>query len=167
MNIIINAIMSGLSSIGYGLMYRVPKKSVLGNFFAGTIGTLTYGILWNNFGMTFGAYLIASLMIGVMAEVFARINKLPATVFLAPGLIPLVPGIAIFNMMNAFANKSYAEALSNLSNAASYAMGIALGIVVSSLYSRSLKNYRSYFKLVKIKRISKKKKETDNRDILQ
>lgn len=166
MNIIINAIMSGLSSIGYGLMYRVPKKSVLGNFFAGTVGTLTYGILWNKFGMTFGAYLIASLMIGVMAEVFARINKLPATVFLAPSLIPLVPGIAIFNMMNDFANNRYPEALSNLSNAASYALGIALGIVVSSLYSRSLKNYRSYFKIVKLKRISKKKKESTNKDIL-
>lgn len=159
MNIITNAIMSGLSSIGYGLMYKVPKKSLLGNFSAGTIGTLTYGILWNKFGMNFGAYLVASLVIGIMAEIFARTNKLPATVFLAPGLIPLVPGVAIFNMMNDFALKNYSQALSNLSNAASYALGIALGIVISSLYSRSLNNYRSYFKIVKIKRINKKKKE--------
>ncbi|WP_300411158.1 threonine/serine exporter family protein [Lagierella sp.] len=157
MNLILNSIMSGFASVGYSLLYRSPKKSLVGNFITGATGMLVYKILWDQFDMTFGAYLAASVVIGIVAEIFARINKLPATVFLASGLIPLVPGLAIYNMMNAFATKNFNDAVFNIANAGIYALGLALGVVLSSIFSKSLNNYRTYFKKVQEKRFMKKK----------
>ena len=38
----------------------------------------------------------------VYSEVFARVKKCPVTVYLVPGLIPLVPGSGIYRTMQYF-----------------------------------------------------------------
>ncbi|MDO5018573.1 MAG: threonine/serine exporter family protein [Lagierella massiliensis] len=165
MNILINTIMSGFAAVGFSLVYKVPRKSLFGIYCCGGVGMLTYLLMWEKGKFTFGAYLLSSLVIGITAEIFARINKLPATVFLAPGLIPLVPGLAIYNMMNAFASKNITDAVYNIVNAGNYALALALGIVLSSIFSRSMNNYRTYFKNVRNKRMEKNKNNKINKEI--
>ena len=44
-------------------------------------------------------YFFAALFLGLYAEIFARLKKKPATVFLAVGFIPLIPGFSLYTTM--------------------------------------------------------------------
>lgn len=49
-------------------------------------------------------YFIATLAVAILAEIFARVHKAPATLFLIIGIIPLVPGGGIYYTMEALIN---------------------------------------------------------------
>ena len=49
-------------------------------------------------------YLLATIAVAVLSEIFARLYKTPATVFLIIGIIPLVPGGGIYYTMEALIN---------------------------------------------------------------
>ena len=49
-------------------------------------------------------YLLATIAVAALSEIFARLYKTPATVFLIIGIIPLVPGGGIYYTMEALIN---------------------------------------------------------------
>lgn len=49
-------------------------------------------------------YLLATIAVAALSEIFARLYKIPATVFLIIGIIPLVPGGGIYYTMEALIN---------------------------------------------------------------
>ena len=49
-------------------------------------------------------YFIATIAVAIFAEIFARVHKAPATLFLIIGIIPLVPGGGIYYTMEALIN---------------------------------------------------------------
>ena len=76
------------------------------------------------------------------AEVLARVVKAPATVFLIPSIIPLVPGGRLYYTMRAIVDGDADNAKSYAMETIVIALGIAVGIVVISLvfYHISHKN---------------------------
>ena len=69
---------------------------------AGAVSWFVYLCLdgWSNVSR----FLVATIAVAVLAEVFARLYKTPATVFLIIGIIPLVPGGGIYYTMEALIN---------------------------------------------------------------
>ena len=79
-------------------------------------------------------YFFAAAFVTVYAEIFARIKKTPTTSFLVSGIIPLVPGGALYNTMKYALNSDWLSFGETAIYTVQLAMAIAAGImVVSSL----------------------------------
>lgn len=77
---------------------------------------------------------IATIVVAVLAEVFARIHKTPATLFLIIGIIPMVPGGGIYYTMEALLNGNMQQFVSQGIKTAASAGAIAVGCsLVSSI----------------------------------
>jgi len=98
----------------------------------GAVSWLVY--LWLEELSTVSRFLLATVAVALLAEVFARLFKTPATVFLIIGIIPLVPGGGIYYTMEALVNGNMADFLHYGMSTASSAGAIAVGCsLVSSV----------------------------------
>ncbi|SHJ85948.1 threonine/serine exporter family protein [Paramaledivibacter caminithermalis] len=96
-----------ISTVGFSVLFNVPKKSI---FYAG----LTGGIGWTIYmytkditiSSTFSVFL-ASILVGILGEIFARVDKKPVTTFVIPGIVPLVPGYTIYLSMVNLINQDF------------------------------------------------------------
>jgi uncharacterized membrane protein YjjB (DUF3815 family) len=130
-----------LMSVAFGILHRIPT-SLLG--YAGTVG----GAAWLVTALTreFGGSLImanfaGSIAIGVAAEALARRLKKPATIFIIPGFIPLVPGGEAYTTMLYMVEGRYIDGVSMFMRTVLTAGAIAFGIFISSTIYRLFINY--------------------------
>ena len=129
-----NFLLSAIATISFGILFNVQKKNLLLAGVNGGLGYLLFSISTvNGFESHVGMF-IASLGISVFAEIFARLQKAPASVFLAAALIPLVPGGTLFqfalNLLEGNNELALECGIRTILEAGALAVGI---IVVSSL----------------------------------
>lgn len=138
----IEFIISTLSSIGFGLVFSIPKNALLVAGLNGGIGWIIYKLTLNFSGSIYFATFLSSLLIASIAEIQARRLRYPASIFNIPGIINLCPGEAIYNTMSSFINGNSDIAISNFYRAVVIAGSIAFGVLLASSFSKSLKSYR-------------------------
>ncbi len=130
-NMLIQLAMAFLSAGFFGLKLGMKRKTRL--WMAALGGLLGWGtyLLADYFGANdFLACLIASMVGALAAQIMARTFRAPATVFLVPAIIPLVPGRALYYTLSSIINNE--EALSSAWGTTTVleALAIALGMVV-------------------------------------
>ena len=81
-------------------------------------------------------YLLATIAVAVLSEIFARLYKTPATVFLIIGIIPLVPGGGIYYTMEALINGDLSLFVRYGMETAASAGAIAVGCSLVSSVAR-------------------------------
>ena len=81
-------------------------------------------------------YLLATIAAAALSEIFARLYKTPATVFLIIGIIPLVPGGGIYYTMEALINGDLSLFVRHGMETAASAGAIAVGCSLVSSVSR-------------------------------
>ena len=86
--------------------------------------------------------IVSAFIIGIWSEILAKLKKLPSTIFLIPCLIPLVPGMAMFRTMQGLASSSLSDVRINGIDALVSSTALALGIVLSSIFSSSINRAR-------------------------
>jgi uncharacterized membrane protein YjjB (DUF3815 family) len=74
--------------------------------------------------------LIASITATALSQVFARVLKAPATVFIYPSIVSLVPGSALYYMVSNWLLGNSGQILEYSQIAIETAIGLSLGIVV-------------------------------------
>lgn len=140
---IFTMVFSFLATISYSIPLNTPKKGLLPGAFAGSIGYILY-ISINLFG---GGYMfssfISAFIIGSLGEAFSRIFKMPATIFVLPGLIPLVPGGGMYYTMSYLIQDNMPMFLNEAINTFFIAVSLSVGILASTIFSRSLNRFRS------------------------
>ncbi len=97
---LITSIACSIGSIGFSLLFNVRGKGIVLCLMG---GVLCWGVycLAEHFGSgEMLAMLLASIVAAIYSEVMARIRKCPAIGFLVMGLIPLIPGSALYYTMN-------------------------------------------------------------------
>ncbi|MGL4873801.1 MAG: threonine/serine exporter family protein [Clostridium sp.] len=143
-----------LGALGYALMYNVKKDKIIAATIGGVFTITTYVIINGIFNEILFSTAIASAVITVYSEILARKLKAPATVFLLPGIIPLVPGGGLFYTMTGILTGDRQEfnayGISTLETAA----GIAIGVIIASLIFHHL-NKILYKKMRRIESIKK------------
>jgi uncharacterized membrane protein YjjB (DUF3815 family) len=78
------------------VVFGVPKKLLPYSGLVGAFGWLIYLIIGKPILLqTFFATFIVSLL----SHIFARLLKAPGTVFLIPGILPIVPGIGVYRIV--------------------------------------------------------------------
>ena len=73
-----------------------------------------------------------------MSEILARKLKQPAVVFIIPGIIPLVPGLGMYNTMLYLIQNDYLNAISKGSDVLFVGGAISLGILVVTSLIKTL-----------------------------
>lgn len=137
-----NFILSFLATVGFSIVFNVPKKSIYLCGICGAVGWTIYIFLKQNNVGNINANLFASLIIGLMGEIFARIDKKPVSIFVIPGIICLVPGYGIYNTMINLMEKNYSQASKIGFESIFIAGAIATGIIVVSSIFKIFSKYK-------------------------
>ncbi|HWQ79875.1 MAG TPA: threonine/serine exporter family protein [Anaerovoracaceae bacterium] len=87
------------STAGFSVLFHVPKKHILSAGFAGAMGWLTYTWLIASGSGSVLSCFAGSCVVAMISELFARSFKDAATVFIIPGILPLVPGANMYYTM--------------------------------------------------------------------
>lgn len=119
-------------SAAIGVLYRIPRSAL---FYSGLNSMAAWLVVYDLSGRGSGivpASFCGSLVVGIMSEMLARSLRKPATVFVIPGFIPLVPGREAYTTMRHLVEGQYPAALSmgaqTLLTAGAIAFGIFVGI---------------------------------------
>jgi uncharacterized membrane protein YjjB (DUF3815 family) len=87
------------STVGFSILFHVPKKHILGAGFVGAAGWLTYSwFVASGSGNVLSCF-AGSCVVALISELFARLFKDAATIFIIPGILPLVPGANMYYTM--------------------------------------------------------------------
>jgi len=94
-------VMGALGSVGFALMFQVRGKMLIFAFLGGILSWETYCIAGLFVGHEALQYLIATTVLTLYAEAFARILRCPSTILLVTGWIPLIPGSMLYYSISA------------------------------------------------------------------
>jgi uncharacterized membrane protein YjjB (DUF3815 family) len=145
---IIQVVAAFFGTIAFSLLFNVPSKHYLYCGLTGAVGWLCY--LWSHtiLSATISSF-IATLAVAMLSRIFAVKRKTPITVFLIPGIFPLVPGAGIYYA-------SYYIVINDLVNAAvkgietiKIASSIVVGVTVILSLPRKYVDIKPKFRKVK------------------
>ena len=118
-----------IATISFGITFHVPKRHYLAGGLTGAVGWMVYILCFDLLGVTAPiAVLIATLPLTLCARFFSVCHKAPVTVFLLPGIFPLVPGAGIYYTAYYFIQNENALALAKGISTFKIAVALAIGI---------------------------------------
>ena len=127
-----------LSTAGFAVFFNIPRDSVVKSSFCGAIGWLVYIISNELISSSIAGALLAAISVGLLGEFLAKRYKKPSTIFTIPGIIPLVPGAGMYYTALAVIDKNFISAAELGTESIFIAVAIAIGVIVSSSFSRAL-----------------------------
>jgi len=129
-------ITSLVASSTFGIIFNVPKKSLIKCGFVGMIGWMLYIFLFLQGVDAVYATLAASFLVAVISHIFAKVYKNPVIIYSIVGIIPLVPGGIAYNAMRNFVENEYSTALPLAARAFMISGAIAFGLVLSEVLNQ-------------------------------
>jgi uncharacterized membrane protein YjjB (DUF3815 family) len=140
MMILEQLITSFISTAAFGILFNVPKQSLFKCGLVGMVGWITY-ILLEYYGVdTVMATLVASFLVAVISQVFAKRYKSPVIIFSVSGIIPLVPGGMAYNAMRHFVENDYNMAVAIAAKATMLSGAIAIGLIFSEVVNQTIRS---------------------------
>lgn len=129
-----------LATGSFAWFFYINRYDILWASLIGGSGWLAYLVASGDFALGSAAWLIGALVVGVFSELSATAFKKPATVYIVPGIIPLVPGGGMYETMLAVVRGNMELAaetgFTTLSAAAAIAVGIALATSFARLFGK-------------------------------
>ena len=126
--IVIQLLTAYIGSLGFALLFGLRAKHI---FFAALGGMFAWGIYLGLFTLVpsiFLANLCGSVFAVTYAELMAHLRKCPATLFVVTGVVPLVPGSALYYAMDCAVNGDLVGAGAYGHQTLVIALAIAAGI---------------------------------------
>ena len=88
-----------LAVVTIAVLNGVPKKYLI---YSGTVGAAGWAVylLMRYLDLSEAmAMFVATLIVAIVSHVYARLLKAPVTLFLVCGILPLVPGVAMYRLV--------------------------------------------------------------------
>lgn len=151
---IANLICSFLGTICFSVLFNVPKKYYFGCGITGMLGWLCYCLLNAPASSTVATF-VGTLLVVLLARVLAVWLKCPITIFLVPGIFPLLPGASVYYT-------AYYLVTDSLSQAATIgleALKLAFAIVIAIVFVFSVPRELFQFSYWRKRRIRKQTEE--------
>ncbi len=124
-----------------GILYRIPRSLLLYGSLTGVLGWLVMSGTVNAGGHLIMADFFGSVVVGLSAELLARLLRTPATIFIIPGFIPLVPGGEAYTTMLYLVGGQYNDGVAMGVKTILIGGAIAFGLFVSSTIYHLVINY--------------------------
>ncbi len=126
---------SFFAASSFVILFNAPKKSLLQCGLVGMLGWVLYVAIRGEIGEA-PATLAASLLVGILCQLFAKLYRTPVIIFSVAGIIPLVPGGMAYNAMRRFVENQYDQALQIGAQTLMIAGAIAAGLVLSEVLNQ-------------------------------
>ena len=127
-----------LGSIGFAIFLKMKGKQIVYAGIGGLITWFIYLMAFDYCQSDFISNFVASIFIGVFAEVMARVNRAPSTIFLTAAAIPLIPGGKLYYTMYGLVSENQQLFVESGTAAVIIALAISLGFVVVAVLKRYL-----------------------------
>ena len=138
MPIYMHFLYSTIATIGFSVFLNAPKSALIPSGLTGGIGWTFYYYLINTTNNDILSNFLAAALVALISEILARKLKYPAILFVIPGIIPLVPGLGMYNTMLYLVQTNYELAISKGANVLFVGGAISLGVLVVTSLSRTL-----------------------------
>lgn len=123
-----NMICAFLGTIAFSVVFNVHRRFYICCGLTGMAGFMCYYLMSNYTSAAIASFL-GTLVIVLLARIFAVWKKCPITVFLVSGIFPLVPGAGVYYTAYYFVTNNLAMALEKGIESIKIAFAIVLGIV--------------------------------------
>lgn len=131
MSFFLGFLLSLCGSLGYGMMVNAPRQTLLSSALTGGLAWIAYLLILDLTGGIWLANLVASLMIDVLSNVFAKRIGTPVNILSIPCMISLVPGGTIATSMRYFAQGDVLQGQSFFVRTLLICFSLALGFVLA------------------------------------
>lgn len=137
-HLIYHFVFSFISSVSFAVICNVPKKTLLTGGIIGATGWCGYWLMASRGYSVFMSSLVCSLILANISQVCAIIFKMPLTVYFVPGLVPVVPGVTVYDAFRTLLLDEYNKSMHVFLNTFYGALGLALGIIIADVIFRLL-----------------------------
>lgn len=134
-------ITSFIASAAFGVIFNVPKNSLIQCGTVGMLGWLVYYYLVGKEINSIAATLAAAFLVAVISQYFAKRYKTPITIFNVSGIIPLVPGGLSYDAMKHFVENDFNIAVQLAAKAFMLAGAIAMGLIFAEVMNQLVNKY--------------------------
>ena len=144
------------SIIAFSIIFGMPKNLLKYATIVGVVSWIIYSyLLYIEVDIVLQAF-ITGLIVAGMSHIFARVLKAPVTIFLVPGILPLVPGGPIYRSVYYFINDNSGLGNMYFTQTLQIAGAIAMSIFIMDSIFRQTRRY------TKRQDYEEKKKREDN-----
>lgn len=131
-----------LSTLGFSIIFNIPKDSIIKSGLTGALGWVVYLFINIHYSSKVAGAFLGALAVGMIGEIMARLFKKPATVYIIPGIVPLVPGAGMYYTMLSVIEKNFIEAANIGSETLFIAASISSGIIISTTLNKTIFSYK-------------------------
>ncbi len=123
-----------LGTLGFVILFNAPKSEYFFCSLNGTIGWTSYIIATNKGLSVIISSLISTFLLTIIGRILSSRRKKPLTLFLIPGIFPIVPGAGIYYtsyyfIMNDF-NKFASKGFETFKISGAIVLGILFGLII-------------------------------------
>ncbi len=127
---IIQIISSYIAILMFALVLETPRKYLLYAGFTGAVAWTAYLIIKDIGGSSMAAAFISTLCLALLCHILARVVKAPVTVFLIPGILPVVPGGSIYRTVYYIIGNDFSMSVHYLIETLQIAGAMALAVFI-------------------------------------
>ena len=138
---VVQIIAALVGSVGFAIFFKMKGRQIALAGIGGAVTWMVYLFVQSFVTGYLVPYFAAAVFVAVYAEIMARINRAPATIFLTAAAVPLIPGGSLYYTMAGLVNKD--EVLFTQSGEAAIviALAIAMGFVVVAVITRYIRAF--------------------------
>jgi uncharacterized membrane protein YjjB (DUF3815 family) len=125
-----------IACVGFAIWFQVKGKQVIYAGIGAFFTWLVYALLFDLWGSNFIATLVGAVFVAGYAQIMARVNKAPATIFLTASVFPLVPGPNLYYMMYAIVMEEPEAAKSEALTLLITCLGIVFGFLIVEIINK-------------------------------
>lgn len=130
---LIQVVTGALGALGFALIAHVRLKHLGVATLGGLLSWAIFLPFYHAWDSVFLPSLISAMVVYAWSEVMARVMKAPVTIFLVPGILPLLPGSFLYYTMQALMNNDMALFEHYGVTTIAVTLGIACGVVAASI----------------------------------
>lgn len=129
-SLLLDFLFAFLGTLGFALIFNVPLRHIPVASFVGGAGWVVFQIaIAGGCGVAVSCF-FGACTVGLTSDIASRICKEAATIFVIPGVLPLVPGAGTYYTMLAIINGNLEQAADKGIETLAMAGAIALGLLV-------------------------------------
>ena len=127
-----------VGTLGFAMLFKMKAKYLI---YISVCGFVSYGIylsvLFLGYSEILAAFASASF-VAIASEILARVLKAPTVIFTVVGIVPIVPGSALYYSMRNLLLRDIDGFFDSLKSACTITAGIVFGIVAISALMKLL-----------------------------
>lgn len=128
--ILLHSMLSALACAAFSIVFNAPRKELVWCGVNGGVSWFVYSLMMAKNGRPVSATLAAAAIVTIIARFLSYHRQAPSTLYHIPGILPLVPGMAVYNAMQAAIRGLILETYSNALLALKLAGAIGVGSIL-------------------------------------